>query len=277
MKYFFFGTPKFSAAVLKKLIDGGMPPSGVVSNPDRPAGRKKIITSPPTKVLALEHGIPVYQPEKLSKLEIENWKLEIGEPEFAVVAAYAKIIPREVINAFPKGIIGVHPSLLPKYRGASPIQSAILNGDKETGVTLYQMDEKIDHGDILVNDKFQMTNSKITYEELEERLAELAGDLLVKILPDFAESGIKPAAQDESRATFTKKFSTQDGFVDLDKDDPAIIYRKVRALNPEPGVWTMKGDKRMKILKAELDSSAGGSKLKLKEIQYEGGKPQILF
>ena len=181
-----------------------MPPSGVVSNPDRPAGRKKIITSPPTKVLALEHGIPVYQPEKLSKLEIENWKLEIGEPEFAVVAAYAKIIPREVINAFPKGIIGVHPSLLPKYRGASPIQSAILNGDKETGVTLYQMDEKIDHGDILVNDKFQMTNSKITYEELEERLAELAGDLLVKILPDFAESGIKPAAQDESRATFTK-------------------------------------------------------------------------
>ncbi|MEK7651337.1 MAG: methionyl-tRNA formyltransferase [Patescibacteria group bacterium] len=274
MKYLFFGTPKFSAAVLKKLIDSGMPPSGVVSNPDRPVGRKKLITPPPAKVLALECGIPVYQPENLLDFEFQ---ILISKFDFAIVAAYAKIIPQEVINAFSKGIIGVHPSLLPKYRGASPIQSAILNGDKETGVTLYRMDEKIDHGDILVNDKFQMTNSKITYEELEERLAELAGDLLVKILPDFAESGIKPAAQDESQATFTKKFSTQDGFVDLDKDDPAIIYRKVRALNPEPGVWTMKGDKRMKILKAELDSSAGESKLKLKEIQYEGGKPQTLF
>lgn len=270
MRYLFFGTPKFSAVVLKKLIEAGLPPSGVVSNPDRPAGRKKIIVSPPAKVLALEHGIPVYQPEKPGELGPQG-------ADFAVVAAYAKIIPREVINAFPRGIIGVHPSLLPKYRGASPIQSAILNGDKETGVTLYQMDEKIDHGDILAVSLFQMADSKVTYDELEGKLADMAGELLIKILPEFAEGGIKSVAQNESQATFTKKFSTQDGFVDLDKDDPVLIDRKVRALNPEPGAWTMKNNKRMKILKAELDSSAGVSRLKLKEIQYEGGKPQILF
>lgn len=273
MNFIFFGTPKFSAEILERLIEAGFAPAGVVCNPDRPTGRKKVITPPPTKVLAQKHGIPVYQPDKLAGFDVRG-------ASFAIVAAYAKIIPREVINAFPNGIIGVHPSLLPKYRGASPIQSAILNGDKETGVALYQMDEKIDHGDIIATREIAIESDE-TYETLEGKLADMAGRLLIEILPKFGPPAgggeIRPAAQDESRATFTKKFSTQDGFVDLDKDDPAIIYRKVRALNPEPGVWTMKGDKRMKILKAEFDSSAGGSKLKLKEIQYEGGKPQILF
>ncbi|MDP2598520.1 MAG: methionyl-tRNA formyltransferase, partial [Candidatus Liptonbacteria bacterium] len=152
-KYVFFGTPEFAAIVLDKLISAGFPPSAVVCNPDRPVGRKKIITPPATKSQIMVRGsrfmdeIKILQPEKLDsgfEHQISNIK-----PEFGIVAAYAKIIPKNIIELFPKGVIGVHPSLLPKYRGASPIQSAILDGEKEAGVTLYLLDEKMDHGPIL--------------------------------------------------------------------------------------------------------------------------------
>jgi methionyl-tRNA formyltransferase len=270
MRYLFFGTPKFSAAVLEKLIAGGIPPAGVVCNPDRPVGRKKIVTPPPTKLLAEKFSIPVYQPDNFanSKFQIPNSKFD-----FAVVAAYAKIIPQSALKAFPKGVIGVHPSLLPEYRGATPIQSVILAGEKETGVTLYLMDERVDHGAILISAKLPIADID-TYETLEKKLADLAGNLLMEIMPKFARGEMKPVPQDENRATFTKKLITQDGFVNLDKDDPIMIERKVRALNPEPGVWTIQQiqskPKRVKLLEAEVI----GGKLKLKKIQIEGEKPK---
>jgi len=267
IRYVFFGTPEFAAIILEKLIGAGLPPAGVVCNPDRPVGRKKTITPPPTKVLAVKHGISVFQPDSFPD---SSFQILAPKFDFAVVAAYSKIIPHSVIKLFPKGVIGVHPSLLPKYRGATPIQSAILAGEKETGVTLYSIDEKVDHGAILANSKFQMANPKINYGELEKELARLAADLLIKFLPDFEKTGDNGVPQNEAEATFTKKFSTRDGFVDLEKDEPAVIERKVRALNPEPGVWTMKDGKRMKILKAEILDG----KLKPLEIQYEGGKPK---
>jgi methionyl-tRNA formyltransferase len=284
MNYIFFGSPEFAAIILEKLITAGFVPQAVVCNPDRPVGRKKIITSPPTKLLAQKYNISALQPEVLSnsKLEILNSK-----PDFAIVASYAKIIPKNILELFPKGIIGVHPSLLPKYRGSTPIQSVILNDEAETGVTLYLLDEKIDHGSIIAQQTLENNDLRtINYVKLHDALANLGADLLIETLPKFIEGKIKPVAQNEAEATFTKKFENRDGYVDLEKDDPVIIEKKVRALNPEPGVWTIITaetaslirankkiiGKRMKILEAEVINN----KLKLKKIQFEGGKPQTL-
>lgn len=271
MDFVFFGTPKFAAIILEKLIKAGFSPALVICNPDKPVGRKKIITSPPTKILAEKHGIKVRQPEKL---EINGIKAD-----FAVVAAYAKIIPKEILDFFPKGVIGVHPSLLPRYRGPSPIQSAILAGEKETGVTLYLLDEKVDHGPILARDKLQILNSD-NYESLSLKLAELGGKLLAETLPKFLNGEIKPQPQNEAEATYTKKITTENAFVKpeelrLAQETGGVsaqdIYLKVKALNPEPGVWTVQNNKRVKILEADLDVEG---KLKFKKIQIEGKKPK---
>ncbi len=279
MKYVFFGTPDFAVIILNKLIEASFIPEAIVCNPDRPVGRKKIITPPPTKILAQKYGIKVYQPEKLDKefvLQVSSFR-----PDFFVVAAYAKIIPQEILDIPKLGTIGVHPSLLPKYRGASPIQSAILSGNEKTGTTLYLMDEKMDHGAILANSELRMQNSEWNYEKLMKKLAELSVDLLIETLPKFIKDEVVPMPQNESEATFTKKFITQDGFVEpedlkiaLEKggEKAVEIDRKVRALNPEPGVWTIKDGKRMKI----LETITRDSLLVLKKIQFEGKKSQEL-
>ncbi len=275
MNYIFFGTPRFAETILKRLIDAGMPPSLVITNPDRPVGRKKVITPPPVKILADKHSIPVIQPERL---EMRNLSLEIGESQFAILASYGKIIPREVIDLFPKGIIVVHPSLLPKYRGATPIQSALLSGEERAGTALIRMDEKVDHGPILASRELEHRISNFQFQTLYDELATLSADLLVEVLPEFAAGRIEPIPQNESEATYTKKFSSDDAFVDhadLERAEreggeiALLVDRKVRALNPEPGVWTLEGGKRMKLLEAEISDG----KLKLKKIQREGGTP----
>ncbi len=265
MKYAFFGTPEFAKIVLEELIAAGFPPALVVCNPDKPVGRKKIITPPATKILAKENEISVAQPE--TKEEIPNF---VGTSfDFFIVAAYSKILPKYVIELPKLGVIGVHPSLLPKYRGATPIQSAILAGETETGTSLFMIDEKVDNGPVLAQKSLPIEQND--YQTLENRLAHLSGKLLAEILPDFIAGKIKPKPQNDDDATFTKKFSTEDGLVDLAKDDPVMIERKVRALSAEPGVWTHREDgRRMKILKAEVVDG----QLKLREIQYEGGRPQ---
>lgn len=275
MQYVFFGSPKFAEIILKKLIDAGMPPAAVICNPDRPFGRKKVLTPPPTKQL-IANGklrIAVLQPEKLD----ENFRRQLLDlkPDFAVVAAYAKILPREVIAVPRLGAIGVHPSLLPKYRGATPIQSAILAGEDRTGTTLFLIDERVDHGPTLAYGKWRIAHSD-TYETLMQALAEMSGDLLIEALPKFVAGEITPQTQDESAATYTKKFVTEDGFVDIQSDAPELILRKVRALNPDPGVYTFEQKNglkiRTKLLKAELHDG----KLALTLIQHEGKKPRRL-
>lgn len=288
-KFTFFGTPEFAAIVLEKLITVGWIPEVVVCNPDKPAGRKKIITPPPVKLLAIEYDIKVYQPDKL---EVGSWKLEISEPvDFAIVAAYGKIIPKEILNIFPKGVIGVHPSLLPRYRGPSPIQTAILNGDAETGVSLFLMDEKIDHGQVLVNRKLKIEN-KETYKSLLKKLAETGAELIIETVPKWLTGEIKPVFQDDGSASYTKKFNAEDGFIDLEKDSAEIIERKIRALNPEPGVYVFMNEvlasayrqtglpagrhgladkkKRVKLLEAVLKDG----RLFITKIQIEGQKPK---
>jgi len=252
----FFGSPRFADVVLKELIEGGYLPSVLVCNPDRPVGRKRVVTPPATKerILSDKEGIrenvEILQPE--TKKELVELKERFKNCEFAVVAAYSKIIPKEVLEVFPKGVIGVHPSLLPKHRGPSPIQGALLEGVGETGVTLYLLDEETDHGDILANSKLQIANGE-TYEMLEEKLATLGGELLVRTLPSFLAGEIKPKEQDHSQATFTKMIHTEDGLVDLEKDSPIVIDRKIKALNPEPGVYTIQDGKRVKLLEGRWE------------------------
>ncbi len=298
MNYIFFGTPEFAAIILEKLIEAGFIPQAVVCNPDKPIGRKKVITPPPTKILAERYNIPLFQPEILanSKFQIPNSKFD-----FFIVAAYSQIIPKEILEIPRLGAIGVHPSFLPKYRGPSPIQAAILNGDEETGVSLFLVDEKVDHGPILAQRELEFSIFNFQFSILSQKLAELGADLLIETLPKFLAGKIKPALQDDSRATYTKKFETKDAYIepkDLEKAQGSTgastelsrmsspqetrrlaieIDRKIRALNPEPGTFTLSlskgGLKRMKLLEAVLTPEG---KLKLKKIQIEGKKPTVI-
>ncbi len=269
MRYAFFGTPRFAAMVLEELIAAKLPPILVVANPDRPAGRKKILTPPPTKTLAQEYGIPVWQPEKL---EVENWKSEarkLDGLECAVVAAYNKILKKEILESLPTKFIGVHPSLLPKYRGASPIQSALLAGEKESGVTIFILDEGVDHGPTLGQTRFNL-DPETGYLALEETLARAGGRLLAELMPLYIEGKTQPMVQNHIEATFTKKFETIDGLVDLQKDAPEIIYRKIKALNPEPGVYALINGIRTKLLEAKLAEG----KICVTKIQEAGKTPR---
>ena len=275
----FFGTPRFAAVILKRLIEAGIPPKLLVTNPDRPVGRKKTLTAPATKRVVLDTDAPVdiIQPEGLDEAVSEH----LADFDYFVVAAYSKIIPKRILSLPRKGVIGIHPSLLPKFRGASPIQSVLLSGENETGTTLYLMDEKVDHGSILAQQHLTgVSLNTLTYSELEERLAELSADLLLETLPRFWADEVSGKPQADANATFTKKFVSQDGFVeygDLTEaqehggDKAIAIDQKIRALNPEPGTWTMENGARMKLLGAKL---LADGKLRLTKIQYEGKTPQ---
>ena len=194
-------------------------------------GRKKILTPPPVKILALKYDIPTAQPEK-----IRNGK-EIGnlQADLIIVAAYGQIIPKEILQVPRYGSLNVHPSLLPKKRGPSPIQETILKGDKETGVTIMLMDEKIDHGKIISSIKHQVSR-KATYGELSKELAKLGADLLIKTILSWVKGEINPRAQDESKATFTKIIRKERGKIDW-KKKAQTIEREIRAFNPWPSSY----------------------------------------
>ena len=278
MKYVFFGTPEFAGIILRGLVEAGMPPVAVVCNPDKPVGRKKLVTPPLTKQIAKAHNIRVFQPEtKKDLVELSSSFSEIAD--FGVVAAYAKIIPLEVIHAFKLGIIGVHPSLLPKFRGPSPIQSAILAGESTTGTTLFMLDKGVDDGPILCQKEINIENK--SYEELIEALGKLSLELLIQTLPDFSSGKFKPTPQDESKATFTSFFKTDVGLVEEKDLEDALngnrektlkIEQMVRALNPEPGVYTFTKGRRTKLLAVKSENC----RLVLEKIQKEGKKPEIL-
>ena len=278
-KFVFFGTPRFATIVLDGLIAEGFVPAALVCNPDRPLGRKKVVTPPPTKQLIAKYNtaraanVAIFQPEKLDDAFIAQ--LRALQPDFFVVAAYAKIIPGAALAIPRLGTLGTHPSLLPAYRGASPIQSVILAGETVTGSTIYQMDEKMDHGAIFAQGKMPLDALAVNYPTLEAQLAELSARLLIKIIPAVLDGTAAPQIQDESHATFTKKFTTENGFIkdtELDaaiagaSDKMELIMRTIHALNPEPGAWTIKDGKRIKLLEARMMDGA----LKLVTIQRDG-------
>ncbi|MDP3947191.1 MAG: methionyl-tRNA formyltransferase [bacterium] len=264
--YIFFGTPRFAAIALEELIRAGMPPTLVVANPDRPTGRAQELTPPPAKVAAEKAGIPVLQPEKIDAAFLEELK-RYGANCY-LVAAYGKLLPAELLAIPTKRAVGIHPSLLPRYRGSSPIQSAILEGEKETGVTLYLLDEKMDSGPVLAREEIAI--GEAGYAKLEERLARMGAKMAVKVLPRYLAGELSPTPQDQAQATFTKKFKTEDGFVEIGKDNPGTIARKVRALSKEPGVYTIRDAKRLKLLAVARKNGAWIAT----RIQWEGKTPQ---
>ena len=276
-KFIFFGSPLFARIVLEKLVKNNFLPLALVCNPDKPFGRKKIITSPETKKFILENNleneIKIFQPEILDNDFI--LKLKNLNANFAIVCAYSKILPNEILNIFPKGILGVHPSLLPKYRGASPMQSAILAGEEKSGITIYLLDDKMDHGPILAQQETEIKN--LNFEKVYLKLAQIGGDLISEIIPLYFNNKIIPQKQDDNQATYTKKFKLEDGYVDLkdikkaEENESKLafeIYYKILALNLEPGVWTIKNNKRVKLLEAEIINN----KLIIKKIKIEGEK-----
>lgn len=286
LRYAFFGSPEFASIILEKLIGAGMPPALLVCNPDRPVGRKKIVTAPAAKqsVLAQDESIretiAILQPEKVSEIEEQ---LTAGNYDLFIVAAYGLIIPKRILEIPRLGTIGVHPSLLPRFRGATPIQSALLSDDTETGVSVFVVDEKVDHGSVLSEEALESYDlTSLTYPVLHDLLANLGAEMLIRTLPRIEEAIKKAVPQDESKATLTSKFKTEDGFVDEKDLEEAIagtnpvqvklIDRKIRALGGGMGIYTILKGTRTKLLEAEIRDG----KLVLKRIQVAGKTPKTL-
>ncbi|MBI2476140.1 MAG: methionyl-tRNA formyltransferase [Candidatus Taylorbacteria bacterium] len=235
LSFVFFGTDDFSIAVLDELARAGFIPTVVVSVPDKPKGRGLALTPPPIKLWASKRSITVTQPEKLDS--VFRGQLSKVNGQLFIVASYGKIIPKAVL-AIPKyGALNVHPSLLPKFRGASPIQSAILTGERKTGVTIMLMDEKMDHGPVLAQKKHQesriMNHEWPTASELEKILAREGGKLLAEVIPYWIAGKIKAVPQDGSLATYCRKFEKVDALINL-SEDPYKNYLKIKAFDRSP-------------------------------------------
>jgi len=246
LKFAFFGGEPLSLPTLDKLYRDGLVPSLIVSNSDRPQGRYLEITPPPAAIWAKEHNIPLLQSEKLNREDFDK------DFDFFVVVSYGKIIPKEILELPKLGTINIHPSLLPAYRGPSPIVSAILNGDAETGITIIKIDEELDHGPILAQEKIKLSLNELA-QDLEKILAELGGEMLVKVIPLFIDNKLSPREQDHSQATFTKKIKKEDGLIDLN-DDGIKNYNKFRAYATWPRTFFFKDGKRIIITKAKLEN-----------------------
>jgi len=238
LKFIFFGSSEFSVIVLKHLIDNSYLPLAVVTAPDMPVGRKQILTPTPIKILAQEKNIPVLQPENFVVNKnfcslLQNFGSK--QTDIFIVASYGKIIPKNILDLPKFGALNVHPSLLPKYRGASPIQAAILNGETKTGVTIILMDEKMDHGPILSQVDCAISENEIFFE-LHNRLAEIGAELLIKNIPEFLSGKIKPKDQNHDTATFCKIIKKENGEIDWQKSAKEI-YNQWRAYSLWPGIF----------------------------------------
>ncbi|HCC83804.1 TPA: methionyl-tRNA formyltransferase [Candidatus Uhrbacteria bacterium] len=236
VKIIFFGTPQFSADFLQGLMnESEFEVVGVVCQPDEPLGRKKILTAPPTKQLALSHNIPVFQPTKLKDEAFIESLRQLNADAFVVVS-YGRIIPQIVLDLPKLGVINVHPSLLPKYRGPSPMQSAIAAGETETGISIMKLDALMDHGPILAQTKLSIT-PQTTSESLMAEVVATGVPLLIETLKKFTLGEITPTEQDHASATICSLLSRADGIIDWSQ--PAeVIYAHVRGLNPWPGTST---------------------------------------
>ena len=248
----FMGSPEFALPTLKALLTN-YHIAGVVTQPDRPAGRGRTLKPPPIKTLANEYNLPVIQPMSLKEPEAIA-QLHSWEPDLIVVAAFGQILRSPVLNLPPHGCINVHASLLPRWRGAAPIQAAILHGDKQTGVTIMRMDPGVDTGPILSQRATPITDEQ-TAGTLSPHLAELGAQLLIESLPVYLNGELLPQPQDESLATYAPMLKKVDGQLDFDKP-AADLARLVRAYNPWPGAFTSWGAGRLKIHRAHAINSA---------------------
>lgn len=290
MKLVFMGTPDYAVKTLEALIAAGHNVAAVFAQPDKPVGRKHIITAPPVKVCAENHGITVYQPNTLRDGKAEEILKEIA-PDAIVVVAYGKILPKEILNIPKYGCVNGHASLLPEYRGASPIQWCIVCGEKETGVTAMKMDEGMDTGDILKTVKTEIGTEE-TAEELFCRLSGITAELLVNTLADLENGNITPQKQDEEKASYApiiKKEMAQLDFINMTATE---IHNAVRGYYSWPCAYFFLEGKRIKVIRAAVagntNAKAGtvikstdslviackeGTAIELLTLQPEGSKP----
>ena len=286
MRIVFMGTPDFAVPSLQALIDAGHDVCAVYTQPDKPQGRKQILTAPPVKTLALEHDIPVFQPNTL-KNEDEQARLRELAPEVIIVVAYGKLLPKAVLDIPPHGCINVHGSLLPRWRGAAPIQWAVIAGDEMAGVTTMQMAEGLDTGDMLLTYETKV-GEKETAGELFDRLAQSGAELLTQTLVKLDE--ITPRPQDDAQSCYAHMLDKQMAVIDWSKSAHEIDCL-IRGLNPWPVALTTLSGERLKVFAAEkaagngepgtvleadpkkgLTVACGEGALKLIEIQLVGGK-----
>ena len=290
MKVVYMGTPDFAVGCLESLINAGHEICAVFSQPDKPVGRKQILTAPPVKEIALKNNIPVFQPISLKNDDTAYNIIKNENPDVIVVVAYGKLLPKSILDIAKYGCINVHASLLPKLRGASPVQTAIVNGDKVTGVTTMLLDEGMDTGDILLSREIAIENTD-TAETMFEKLSVLGAELLIDTLNGLENGTVTPIKQDESLATHAKIIEKEDALIDFNKSANEIDCL-IRGLHIWPVAYTYVNDKRMKIYSAEVVENCNegecgeilsqnkaitvqcgmNTALKITELQLEGSK-----
>jgi methionyl-tRNA formyltransferase len=272
----FFGTSQFSIYILDELLKAGIKPKLIVTTPDKPQGRKLIMTPPPVKVWAETHNIPYLQPAKLRDgqfVDALNASLENGVWDMFIVASYGKIIPKDILDIPRCGSINVHPSLLPKLRGASPLQFSILEDMKDTGVTIIKMDEEVDHGPILAQTPVTIDPWPPTTEELEKQLGEEGGRIIAFYMEQWLTEPPAGTPQNHEQATYTRKISKEDGLIDL-SSDPYQNFLKIQAFSKWPTAYYFHERKSS----PSQGSAEGTKKIRviIKKAAFNNGKLEIL-
>lgn len=266
-KIVFMGTPDFSVPVLQSLLQADYDVIAVVTQPDRPVGRKRVLTPPPVKAEALKHGIPVYQPEKIRNQQELDEILALN-PDLIITAAFGQILPKELLEAPTHGCINVHASLLPELRGGAPIHYSIIQGKKKTGVTIMYMVEKLDAGDMI-------SQVEVEIEEhdhvgtLHDKLSAAGSKLLIERLPDLLEGKLTPAKQDDSKATFARNIKREQEKIDWTKSGEEI-YNHIRGMHPWPVAYTTLDGAVMKIWWGEKVSRHSSKPGEILEVQKDG-------
>ena len=289
----FAGTPDFAATALRALIAAGHTIVGVYSQPDRPAGRGRKLQPSPVKQVALDHGIPVFQPETLKTPDAQKQLADLN-PDVMIVAAYGLILPKAILDIPTHGCLNIHASLLPRWRGAAPVQRAIAAGDAETGITIMQMDEGLDTGDMLLKTSTPIHASD-TGGSLHDRLADIGGKAIVEALVQLANGKLTPEPQNDAEANYAHKLSKEEGHIDWSQNAQEI-ERLIRAFNPWPGTFTDLGEQRIRIHQASalkqgsdkgpgtviarerdgVDVACGTGTLRITSAQLPGSKAQSI-
>jgi len=285
----FMGTPDFAVPALTGLVDRGYPVIGVVTQPDRPQGRGRAVASSPIKRLADDLGLTVFQPEKVRHPSFLATVRDLA-PDLVAVAAFGQILPKEILFGPKLGCINIHPSLLPKYRGAAPINWALIRGEEKTGVTIMQLDEGMDSGAILLQEETPIGPSE-TFGMLHDRLAKMGAELLLIALAMLQSGVLQPRPQDDRLATLAPRLAREDGLIHWEKDCRSLVSL-IRGLSPTPCAYTHLGGKQMKVFMAEAEPgsvteapgtvvgetgaglrvAAGNGTVLLQELQLEGKK-----